>query len=337
MNDLYKNVKKPEVPFHTVVIDCDIVCHRTAAACEVTSIVATHEDKECQGTFKNRTEYKAHLETLGKLDQYSLATIEERQKLKHNAPRFSKNSLTSLHKAAEDSIDATISSIKERLGVENVVCLIDGGGNFRKELPLPKPYKWNRVGKSKPLLFQHLKDHLLKTYTCLSVAGVESDDVGTTHQYRGWKEKGGWVHCSNDKDRMATCGWTYDHVKDELFYVPNSLGELRRERSEVKGYGRIWLAFQVLYGDDSDGYSPSDYHQEELGKVGAYNLLKDCKTDKEVWQVIIDKFKGWFNGSEYTPTWQDILQIYIDVAHMQRWDGDRMLLSNIIDKLELEI
>lgn len=137
-------------------------------------------------------------------------------------------------------------------------------------------------------------------------------------------------------------GWLYNWTKMEKPTYISGLGELHYEGKNVKGTGRKWFMFQSIFGDPTDGYKPSDLCDAKFGEKGAYKLLVDLKTDKECWEVVTDLYKTWYpspvtykawDGVEYTKNYLDIMQMYVDCAHMQRWAGDRIVVPTVLDKL----
>ena len=81
----------------------------------------------------------------------------------------------------------------------------------------------------------------------------------------------------------------------------------------------------------------------KFGEKSAWNIMKDCKTDKEALQVVYNKYKEWYpspvtytawNGVQYTVNYVENLQMIVDCAHMQRTGPeDRVAIENVLDKL----
>ena len=81
-----------------------------------------------------------------------------------------------------------------------------------------------------------------------------------------------------------------------------------------------------------------------FGDKAIWDLLKDCKTDKEALQTVYNKYKEWYpspvtytawDGKEYTVSHVEILQMIVDCAHMRRFEGDRVVIENVLDKLQI--
>jgi hypothetical protein len=176
----------------------------------------------------------------------------------------------------------------------------------------------------------------------------EADDLISKYQYEGRKDQSVIV-VTEDKDAKQTPGWLYNPRKETLTDC-NGLGHIElitkistsgKKSYKLEGHGRLWFYSQCVLGDKIDSYHPfpkvyTDY------KV--YNLLKDCKDDKEAWTVLAAEYKIHYDSiSEWTDwqgithkgTWVDILQTYVDVVHMRRWDLDRIDAKNVLIKYEL--
>lgn len=97
----------------------------------------------------------------------------------------------------------------------------------------------------------------------------------------------------------------------------------------------------VYLGDPVDSYFP---FPKKYSDYKVYNLLKGCKDDKDAWTVLAEEYKLHYGSlTEYTDwtgkthkgTWVDILQNYVDVVHMRRWENDRVDVKNVLTKYNL--
>jgi hypothetical protein len=80
-----------------------------------------------------------------------------------------------------------------------------------------------------------------------------------------------------------------------------------------------------------------------FGEIGAYELLKNCKTDKEalaavakqyqIWYPVPLTYRAWDGSLQENKTWLDIFQLYADCAFMKRWDGDRFDVRKVLTKI----
>lgn len=326
--------------FDLVVIDADIIAFRSAVAHEERYITCESDVPQCCGEWDTRTDYKKALKELGLEAEYAKSVITDHQRLQPNALRFT-----------EYSIKNTIESIRKAVNAKQVKLVLGGKGNFRSNLPLPNKYKGSRKDSQLPLLLSHAHRYILKNYDVEVSEGEEADDLISKYQYRGSLNKGSIVVSTVDKDAMSTAGYVYNHVNDTLVYVPNALGEICLEDGKLTGIGRRWLYVQVLLGDSADDYKPSTLYTTLTGKranygdTAVYNTLKDCKTDKECWEAIIAKYQEWYSDLEewqawddttYKGSWLDLLQFYVDLAYMRKYDTEQLDVRAVLTKLNIE-
>jgi DNA polymerase-1 len=136
---------------------------------------------------------------------------------------------------AKDMFLSQIEALKRELGNGQIVMVLSGRGNFRKDLD--PSYKSNRVSR-KPLGFVAMTEWLSDTFTdVVSQDGIEADDyLGILATKPGSPDS---IIVSDDKDLKTIPG--------KLF----RLGELSTiDDDEAERY---WL-LQALTGDTADGY-----------------------------------------------------------------------------------
>lgn len=321
------------------VIDGDIICYRCAAANEKRSVIATHRDTLDQIEFDTATKFK---EWAGaEAGDYDLLPIQTAAPVEN-----------ALH-----SLKSMIASITEKAKCDNYHIVLSGKNNFRLDIPLPTQYKSNRKENTKPLQLTECREYLIKHHNAEVTDGVEADEILVGYMYQGYKDGNYVPQCSLDKDAKHGPGWVFDWTtmeEPELITGYGALELILKETSRktakgepvidksVKGKGRSFLWFQILNGDAVDGYKPCDLAKVKFGEIAAYNLLKDCTTDAEAVQVLIDQYKYWYpspvkykawNGELYTKDWKEIMQMYVDCAFMRRWEGDRLDLDKLFKTL----
>lgn len=309
-----------------VVIDGDLISYRSAAANERRTIKVTHKRTGKQKAFENRTEFKEHLATKGfALEDYSIQDVQDCDELPY-----------ALHTAKQ-----TIKGICDSCECSNYIVVISGKDNFRMNIPLPTQYKSNRDESIRPLQLADVKNYVLHKHPSVTALG-EADDLLAEYAYKGFKEKRKIVQATIDKDGLSNMGWLFNWTKMEKPIYISGLGELHYEGKSVKGTGRKWFMLQSIVGDATDGYKPTDLCGVKFGEKGAYKLLADLKTDKECWEATTELYKSWYpapvtykawDGVEYTKNYLDIMQMYVDCAHMQRWKNDRIVVTEVLDKL----
>lgn len=317
-----------------LVIDADEVVYQVAAACEQRGILATNKSNEAHATFKTRTEMKNFLSGLEVPEGfYDVADTQIAEPLKN----------------ACATIKAKLFNLKQKFKTNNIELYFSGKDNFRLALPLPEQYKSNRSDTLRPLLLSELKDYMLNYHKAKIVNGDEADQMVAQRMWDGYTSGKEIIGVTQDKDARGSQGWLYNPQKDELTYI-DGFGELSKEGSKVKGFGRIWLYFQILMGDwSTDHFCPRQIVKAvtgtlpKFGEVACYNLLSACRTDKEAWQVIHTQYVKWFgteqfsykawDGTTFTGDYLDVMQMIWDCAFMKRFDGDVVYVRSVLKKL----
>jgi hypothetical protein len=340
--------------------DGDMLSFVIAAACEKKTVVVTHKPSKTEKIFKNKTEFQGRSKkTLGGwLGDLNKSRVERDQK------PFELKEFILEEKYEADSIENCLHSVKQKiksiekhLGQQKTHIVMGTGENFRHKLLMPKKYKWNREGSHKPLLLNETREYLTNIKKAEVCTGIEADDQLSIYQYNGhlgFLETGKHttiVSCV-DKDARSTDGQLNNPTTSSggKFVYPepliiNGLGELYlTPKGEPKGHGRAWLYYQILFGDPTDGYSPTDGLIKGYGKKSAFDDLVDCKTDKEYWERIVEVYHDWFPTGLQYEAWEktemDIkpvewMQMQATCAFMQRWKDDSLDVRKVLDKFEI--
>ena len=336
--------------FDTVYIDGDLVLYSIACICEDTYIeVKDSNDKVT--SHKNITEFKKELKKnlLPYIkEEYS---IEHKKQLKPGDVKMK----------GIFSIKGKISKIQRMCKAKKVVIALGGSSNFRDRIPLPVKYK-DRDASKKPLMLSPLREWLASNYTVEYAVDEEADDIVSKKQYEGSLSKD-IIVCSSDKDSRATPGFLYNPNTEEILDI-SGLGShslvSKGSKKELYGTGRVWEYIQWISGDKVDNYHPQDLLNKNLisdkrsnlvvsstrkSHSIIYNDTKDFTTDKEWLQYSHDLFYEWYKDLTWYYTWDDILvenvtyldifQIYVDVVHMRRWDNDRVIIKDVLEKFKI--
>lgn len=316
-----------------LLIDCDYISFKVAAACEKKYVDVTYVPKQRVKRFKTRTEFKKWLKEnpTWKLEDFSITDVQEAEPLNF----------------AFNTINRMVQNIKDATGIQDAAYFISGDNNFRLSLPLPTQYKSNREDAIKPLLLKECRQYMIDHFKAVIIDGEEVDDKIARLAYQAHRRGDKWVQCAVDKDAAQVCGWLYNPDKDTSPHLIDSFGTLYREEElvnnakgepvikygKVRGTGFIWLCFQWLYGDPTDCYRPADLKAGyKFGEVGAFDLLKHCTTKKECLDVVNAWYKATYpepvtytawNGIEYTKDWTEIRDMYRACAYMQVEDVSR--------------
>jgi hypothetical protein len=326
------------------VIDGDIVSYRCAAANEKRSVIATHKDTLSELEFDTATQFKEWVS--GKGYEYDWFTLTPKQ-----TPAPIEHAL--------NSVKTVIHNITEKAKCDSYHIVVSGKDNFRLDLPLPTRYKGNRAESTRPLQLDECREYLLKYHDAEVSEGVEADDVLVGYMYQGHKDGDYVVQCSLDKDAKCGPGWLFDWTTMSEPELIEGYGELTctlRETGRktakgapvydkiIKGKGRAWLWYQLVYGDAVDGFKPCELAKAKFGEVGAYDLLKHATSDKEALEAIVTKYKLWYpepityrawDDSLHTKDWLEIMQMYADCCFMRRWEGDRLDVKKLLTKLKV--
>jgi len=325
-----KNSEKQRI----LLFDMDLIAYRSAAAAEQRSVEVIHKASSRVKEFKTRTEFKEFLSEKNfeyKEDDYEIKDIQVCEPDTH----------------AYQIVKTQVNSITEGLEADFTECYVGGKNNFRVNLELPELYKGNRKGMLRPLLLDKVKEYALNKYAGGLIEGYEVDDHVVVRSHELIKSGHDPVIISLDKDCKGCVGtkyfnWTED--KPKIIEVP-AFGYLlyNKEKKKVEGLGLNFYCYQLLRGDPSDNYTPSDLHKQRFGDMSVVNLLKDCKTVNELFTYSENKFKEWFPepitytshlGKEVTKDYKQIIDLYHQCAYMKRIANDSTTFYDLWDEFK---
>lgn len=338
--DLFKNPDEQNLLEESVlVIDADWLAFKIASVLETKSVQVYDGDVFIK-KFKNRTEFKKS------------ALFD---------PSFEVKDCQVLKKNYQDTMVYLIQDLVKRYlnrtGCEKAVMALGGKLNFRNDLPLIQKYKGNRDGLMKPLSLYEVRDKLSEMYETLFSEDEEADDILSKFQFLSTqKKKQRIVVCTLDKDARGTPGILFNPDKDTIVTI-EGLGFLELVKGsktyKMYGEGRKWFYYQLIHGDSADHYYPCDLYKKLIGNTSkspimtdlkCFNLLSHCKTDAECLEAIANLFRDWYkdinqwvdwSGKTVEGSWLDLLQCYVDVVHMRRWDNDRVDIKILLKKFGL--
>lgn len=311
-----------------ICLDLDQTCYVSAAGAEKTTIIARHKASGVEKEFKNRKEFwgltkktaggwlkdqninrEAKAKAAGK--QFKPWTREDFEIQDVQSPEPIENCLHIL----KTKIDATVDhfGIKHRMGV------LGGDNNFRLRLPAPQQYKSNRADTTRPVHLAATREYVQKHHNAVVVDNIEADDYLTIMSRQGYEHylktgKFNFIVATFDKDQFATPGLVFNTYRapakkgekstwkfPQAFLITDSMGDIWMENGKVKGWGKKFLGYQMLYGDTSDHVRPYQFFDIDFGETRAFSLISPCQTEKEMWEVIMRTYKEWFpNGIEFT-------------------------------------
>ena len=185
-----------------------------------------------------------------------------------------------------DSLKRWEKFIKKRLGCKNLVYYLTGEGNFRNEIAVSRPYKDGRPRK--PFHHKATRDWLVCNYKAEVIEGMEADDMLSYMVEKDLREGKESCIVSRDKDLKMTRGWYYSWPvgKQPEKLQQGGEGWLTKEGKKVEGGGIHWFYYQLLIGDPVDTIPCLP----KVGPVTAFNLLKDCTTEEELFHVVRNEY-----------------------------------------------
>jgi hypothetical protein len=306
-----------------LLLDLDTPIFASSAVSETKSVLVTHRPTGKQKVFKNRKEFKELLKQKEKLDKLSEYSIEDKQEAQP------------IENACH-TLKMMIGRVIEDVQADEVMYFISGENNFRDSLPLPIKYKSGRSDTIRPLLLKDVKKFATKKYNAEICHGDEPDDRIIYRSYE-LKDKGCTpIVATIDKDALAYSGillYNQDKPKQGIIEIPQ-LGSLWiDENKKVRGVGFLWFCHQMLIGDQTDTYRPTDLCKIQFGEKSSYKLLENCKTEKEALEVVIQQYEKWYpdefeytawDGNNHKVTYKDILLLYFRCVRMKSNEFDEL-------------
>lgn len=307
-----------------VVVDGDLISYKASAASERRTIIVKNLNTDQEREFSNRTEFKEFLAIEEKdIKDYSITDLQTPEPL-NNCLHTVKMMLQGIHEAS---------------GCDEMKVVVQGEGNFRDELLLPTKYKSNRSGTEKPLHLAEARGYLLGKYKAEKANGRESDDILAQYAYEGFTSKKRIVQATIDKDANQCMGYLYNWDKMSQPMFVSGLGFITKEG---KGYGRKFLYYQIVVGDPSDCYKPTELVSAKYGAASAFKDFGELTTDKQCWAKMKELYQTWYpeefvytawNGEEVQGSWLQMMQLYADCAHMKRFESDRLDVEQTLNKM----
>lgn len=332
-------------PTHAI-LDLDLYKYAAAHAGEKKSIVVTHKTEDWSKTYKTKTDFWGHykkkaggdLAEMNK-ERTSPWLPEEFDIQIIQTPEPIENVLHSAKLLVDGDLHIT--------GAKTYEGYLGKGDSFRVELSTLMKYKGNREGEEappKPLALGAVTEYLHKKYKAEYVEHLEADDMCVIRAFGNPNAFAIII----DKDFWGCPINVYDiGQRDRGIVNCNKLGHLfKDDKGKVRGEGRLHFYFQCLSEDSIDNFKANCFSDVKWASMSAYNALKDCKTDKECWQVLVDCFKvlypepkvviGW-RGEPIEIDWLYVLQEMVNMGHMKRKVDEPLLnVKQILDKLGVQ-
>lgn len=157
-------------------------------------------------------------------------------------------------------------------------CFISGSENFRYAIAKTVPYKGNRAEMKRPKHLNALRDHIVSKWNASVSEGKEADDDVCIAAH----EEPYSIIAHIDKDLDQIPGSHYNYVKKEFYNI-----------GKFEGLKNLYK--QALVGDVADNIKGV----KGIGKVKAEKLLKECFTEKELYETVLSCYNNSMtNGGE---------------------------------------
>jgi hypothetical protein len=322
-----------------VVIDADILAYRAAAANETRSIKATHKTDGHEIVSPHRTAFKAQIKGAFEPEEFDVVDVQTPEDISH----------------ALQTMKARIQKLKEDCKADEVELYLGGKNNFRDSLPLPTQYKFGRGDTLRPVQLKECREYLIKHQGAIVVDGYEADDKLAMRCTEGLKQGIKTIACTLDGDANGVSGWLYNWNKHTEPFLVKGFGEItiNDKRNDFDGYGRKFFYAQWVYGDwGTDKFKPVDLVGKSFGVVAMYDLLKDCKNDKEAVEAVLRQYKAWYypkgksldekieyidwQGNPQTKTLIEFMDLYAWCCHMKRSEDDVFSTEKLLNNLGIE-
>ena len=315
-----------------LILDGDSIAFRCSAVGEQRSVIVTHLPTGIQKSFKHKTAFKAHMEQRNKevTADYSLTDHQEPEPVEF----------------VLNTIKNHIKRVVDEVSPDEVKIFTGEVDNFRLNLALPSKYKGQRTG-IRPVHLKAAKDYIAKKYNAPSAVGYEVDDLCSIVAYEAIHEGKQPLMYFYEKDQYQLDGVTLVHDGDVFTSeVVPELGEIRFEGTAVKGLGLKFLAYQWVCSDPVDNYCAYELSNVRFGPKSAYNLLKDCKTEREVLVAVKNQFQKFYpevieytawDGIKYEADWLSMLRMYYKACRMMRSRDDRLEPLDLFNKYGVKL
>ena len=329
----------------TAVLDIDFVKYAVASIGQNPYITAVHKQTGDVYKCKTRTEFWGHhVKKVGGI-LAELNKGKDSPMLPNEWEITDGYTLNPIENVLH-SVKTNVEGVIKASGASKFVAFLGEGTSFREGLSTLQKYKDRQA--TKPHYLDEVTEYIKKKYKPTVVTGIEADDacvmeaygkddhfvIGEDKDYYGCPIK--FYNAKRPEDGIVNC-----HQFGKLWRKINAKGKA----GDVTGIGRLHLYWQMAYGDDCDTYHAHTQSDEPWGSVSAYNRLVDCKNDKDAFQTLLSIYKELYPEPKTITTWKGdrvtinhltVAQEMFDMARMLRWEGDKVLFTDVLDKLGIE-
>jgi len=320
------------------ILDADFIRYAVACAGEKRIIKVIHKSSGREKEFSNRSEFYGRDKNksggwLGELNKSRTSpfTLDEFEIQDMQIAEPIENVLHSAKLMYE--------GVVAKANVESCKGFIGKGDSFRVERSTLLKYKDNRKDFLRPIHMQEVTEYMVRKFNLDVVEYIESDDQCVIECY-GKKDS---VLIGVDKDYYSSPVKFLNYNRlDEGVIDCDCFGTLFLKDGKVRGKGRMHLAWQICSNDKSDNYAANCFSNKKWAEKSAYEALKDCKDDvelftkiKEVFQILYPEPKivtGW-RGDEIEIDWRYVFNECFDMARMLRFEGDIVVGTEVMERL----
>lgn len=269
-------IKPEDIPkkFDIGFVDADVLKYHAGFAAEKTLYHLYDDEDNFIDTFHSADKVKEHLE---ELSEFLMVDV--------SGYRKEPEKVIGSEEHAINACDLIVKSFMEKCPCDQYKFYLSGKNNFRDGVATLYKYCYPRDNTPKPYWINSIVEHIKNEYSAITTEGLEGDDQVSVGVYTRTKKGQLAVHLGIDKDvKYGTMGWHYDWQKDEFIYT-------------TAEEGLLFVYQQAVAGDLTDGF----HGIPKIGMKKAYNLLKDCKTEREMYEVAVKAYRKKFGDLyEYT-------------------------------------
>lgn len=331
--------------FTHAVIDLDPIKYAVSSVGEKKTIKAVHRQSGDEYDCKTRTAFWGHhkkkeggllAEMNAKLPEDARRLPEEFDIIDIVTPEPLSFVLHTAKAFTDDILTAS--------GCKTYHALLGKGDSWRVGASTLMEYKGNRKDLTKPCHYDDVVHYLQRKYSAEMVEGLEVDDRLVVDTYG----RPNAFAIAKEKDIYSSAMHFFDTSKPDLgIQNGNQFGKLYlNDKGDVKGIGRMHWMWQVCSGDDADNYKANCFSDVPWAAKSAYNALKDCKDDRQLFQAAVDIFQtlypepkkvtGW-RGDEFEIDWLYVFQEMATMAWMLRKPDDKVDIKRTIERLGVEV
>ena len=323
----------------TSIIDLDYVKYSAASVGEKRSIIVTHKSSGREKEFSTRTEFygRDKIKSGGWLGELNA---------KRESP-FSVDEFYIIDVQTPEPVDHVLQIAKtqvendlKKLGTNKYKAFLGKGDSFRVELSTLLKYKDNRKDMLRPLHMDAVTEYLARKFKAEIIESFEVDDRCVQECY---KQPNNIIQ-GLDKDYYSSPNKFFNVNRPEEGIIDcDQFGKLwLTDKGDVRGVGRLHLAWQIASNDTSDNYAANCFSDIKWAGKSAYKALVGCTTDTEAWNKLKEVFQylypeektviGWRN-EPINISWHYVLNEMFLMARMKRFVGDECTAYDVMDKM----